>query len=163
MRGTIKIILGSLAGAVAIHVIFVACGDASAPGVLGSNDAQAANSGCTCTQSGAAKTITADTDLGQLQSGVVKSGNAKAVDGPFVVTDLSIEGQDTAMVFVSADCGQAQPGFTLVGSTIHQSSGNYFPSAVHGARIAVPQGQSLCVTILENSDSAFWSGFVPYQ
>jgi hypothetical protein len=121
MRSQTKVVLGSLAGALAIHFGFAACGgddrvnsptdagflDALLDSLFVSPDAIAVvdagidagapdsgNCGCTI-----AKTITADEDSTQLLSGSWKAGLQnppvkKIVEGPFVLTDAT-PGQST--------------------------------------------------------------------
>jgi hypothetical protein len=209
-----KVAIGSLIGAVTIHVVFVACtgrgGTRTEQGadgggiinlvmdaardVLGmeTSDAYAQNSdGGTsscgpCTISGPIRTITADTDVTRLERGYIAvgggaaaSGVQKLVDGPFVLTDASLnllEIGGTVVLFtttIGTPCsavGASDP-VNLVTKVTHNISGSTFAlgiGPIHGGRYFVSAGRTLCAYLLGQSNERqiyelSWAGFHPYS
>lgn len=173
MRAGTKIVVGSLVGAVAIHVAFVACsggGSGSDGGILdallGDSPVQAGTDGGSC--GCISQVVTADTDSKQLRQGVVSTAPGKLIDGPFVLTDLqsySSTNETTVHLVPSATTCPA----TAVSTFAFAHTGSYFSggyvalsSEIHGGRYFVPAGQMLCAY---NPGGLYvsWAGFVPYQ
>ena len=173
MHTRTKIIVGSLVGAVAIHVAFVACsggGSGSDGGILdallGDSPVQAGTDGGSC--GCISQVVTADTDSKQLRQGFISTAAAKLIDGPFVLTDLQSYNStnDTRVTLVpsAGTCPTSATTLFAFAQTGSYFSGGYvaLSGEIHGGRYVVPAGQMLCAY---NPGAAYvsWAGFVPYQ
>jgi hypothetical protein len=92
--------------------------------------------------------VTADSDASRMVTAAADA-NSAAIAGPFVLTDF-IGGSVTMTIVPGTDC--TQPGMTVA----HTLNGiNY---EIHGMRILVPAGFTLCT----GNSSVVFSGFRPY-
>lgn len=109
------------------------------------------------TPGGLVRTITADTDMARLQSGIVELGQdpVKLADGPIVVTDL-VSG-DALDYWVAAN-GACNP---RAGATFESGA----DMVAVGIRFAIRRGQSLCVGSngFPGRGGVLWTGFTPYE
>jgi hypothetical protein len=144
----------------------------------------------TCTPTGAARTITADTDpaqvLGETRYGLSISRGTEVAVGPLVVTDFaalpsyhpgsSALGPVNAAMFTvpEAELCENTFGFTVPTSvpTMRQIAFAHFRvdgtggsqvHDVHGARILVPAGRRLCVQSSTFDGNITWAGYRPYD
>ncbi len=109
---------------------------------------------------GPIKTITAETDAHQLQSGSVFPAAfawALLAKGPFVLTDAALQYTTSSAapqiaVVSGTDCGSAAT------STFQMAFNATTP--LHGGRIFVPSGSVLCATTSGNT--IIWSGYATY-
>ncbi|WP_394841055.1 hypothetical protein LZC95_28765 [Pendulispora brunnea] len=98
---------------------------------------------------------TADTDMRQLRAGFMftDQGAKFAVNGPFVLTDLSM-GSSPPFVSVYVVPAGTDCSGPIFDYRILEAQGE-----VHGARIPIPSGSSACI---QGNFAVSWSGFVPY-
>jgi hypothetical protein len=172
MSTRFQVLAGSLLGAVAIHVILVACGSGKAGGTFpskGAGDAAgegtaSAQSCLACTTAGVGRVMTADTDPAQLVTGKTgtlgANGAVVVTAGPFVLTFAGYTSQVTGgygqlVMVAGADCSQATLGDGILLSDA--------PGSL-SARILVPSGQTMCWIPVGGTRGAalVWSGFTPY-
>lgn len=100
MRDSYKVIVGSLAGAAAIHAALAACGGIGNMMGDGAKDARADNDSggsCGCTN-GPVQTVPASENPAQLRRGISPNSDGEGpfvagaivVEGPFVLTDATV-------------------------------------------------------------------------
>jgi hypothetical protein len=92
------------------------------------------------------KTLTADTDKNQLQSGQIASNTP--IKGPLVLTDV-VGGGFQLQVGTGTTCPPTTVSFSTSGQ--NQTS---------GMRIFIPSGSVCCISGI--SGLAAWMGFIPY-
>ena len=93
------------------------------------------------------KTITADTDKNQLQSG--QFGSNTPVKGPLVLTDVIGSGGFQIQVGTGSTCPPTTVSFTTTSQP-----------ATSGMRIFIPSGSVGCLT--SGGGQTAWMGFIPY-
>lgn len=105
---------------------------------------------------GVAKVVTADTDIAQYVSGTTAvpgaNGRVKVIDGPFFLTDVFGGGELHLAKGADCDAEPIGPGLLTV------SMGPGTPQ-IHGIRLAVLSGQTLCAFV---GGSITFQGFRPY-
>lgn len=176
MQSKTKWVLGSLVGAVAIHVGLAACGDGKndpgsdgglLDGLFSDGDARGDTDAgaCSCTVTGPLKT--ADTDATRLKSGTLAAGSfVKVVDGPFVLTDTrtNFSFSDNGVAYWLVPQGQSCPTSFVTQAPIltelRAPAAHPDVQQMHGARFLVPAGQTLCAGT--GPTPASWAGFSPY-
>jgi len=133
-------------------------------GAGGSGGASTSSSG------GTTKLTTADTDMAQCQS-ITATGDAtatavKVLEGPFFVTDV-LAGSTSAPTFTTVagtDCSVPQDKHTFVLQVVPlPGAGSGTSPQVHGIRLPVLTGQSLCAfSGLSLGVTTTVLGFKPY-
>jgi hypothetical protein len=170
--GTMRIprpLLWAAAGAIATLAFILSCDDSRSVPDAGADDASMC--GGTCTISGPLQTKTADTDIARLASGsaVPTSAGEKLTSGPFVLTDLVVtnftagSGPFVDVLFLSSTADCANDGSSLFEVRVDADVNH-----LHGLRLAVPAGQTLCASEPAATQGllhtrVFWSGFKPYE
>jgi hypothetical protein len=157
-----------LAGAAGGIAMVLSCGGASA---TMADAADAPRSDPPIVVMGPMKT--ADTDLSRLVRGAVPfsagtaNGAVKVTDGPVVITDLSGDAGSgyqfvTFFVAKSSDgCGQAKDVVNGMTGSILRTTGSDMD--IHGARMIVNAGETLCAYQGAATMTIAWSGFRPYD
>jgi hypothetical protein len=135
-------------------------GSSMTMGAGGSSSSSTTTSGTGA--AGPGKVVTAETDIGQYQSITVNfSGNAvvplKVIDGPFFVTDVYGSSVQPLDIVQGTDCSVMQ-GHTQVLGTLFMSP----PDQVHGIRLPVLVGQTLCAYPGGPQNPITVLGFRPY-
>lgn len=138
---------------------------ASGPGGTGGSMGSGTGGSTGTGASGPGKIVTADNDIGQYQSVTILGigPGQKVVDGPFFVTDVYCGNTNNSTMILdtipSGDCSAPQAQHTAVLVALGSSVGNGTPQ-VHGIRLPVLAGQTLCGTV--GSSSCTVLGFKPY-
>jgi hypothetical protein len=149
-------------------------------------DAQAQASCGTCTSGGAMRIITADTDIGQLASGLEEGISAswqERVSGPFVlvqlvpligsanVSETTVRGRVNAAFSDPGGCETAagRTDLAQVDVFYNNSNGSLSHSEIQNGRFVVPAGKVLCLSSGPWMASGTgpvrftWSGYHPYN
>jgi len=128
----------------------------------GSGGASTTSSGGTggAGASGPGKVLTAETDVAQYQAVATSNTDAypvdtKLLDGPFFISDVLFSGASLVTTVYGADCSVSFDKHTVVLST--KDAG----SQVHGMRLPILPGQSLCTQSGINARVTVL-GFRPY-
>jgi hypothetical protein len=174
MQTKYKVIAGSLGGAAAIHMAFVACGQGlhtgGQPGDAGifdalidqisglmdgtTKDAKADDSGaCGCAVAGPIQSVPASENPAQLKfgnlGGLSGSTGSIVVNGPFVLTDATtgqVGGGQSCALVVEPSAGACAAFSSGDPGTLpgYVMTTSTSPPGVHGGRYVVPAGQMLC-------------------
>ena len=146
-------------------------------------DADAQVDCATCTRAGAVRTITADTDLDQLVTGVepiagATTSEVELVQGPFVLTDASLfpgygAGFRSTRLWIAppGECAAVPYGGASValvvgdGVAANTDTTGVMGQPIRGARIPVRAGEALCASRNTAAGGGWlrWSGFRPYE
>jgi hypothetical protein len=126
----------------------------------GSGGGSAASTGGTGGSS-SVKTVSADADPMQYVDGAIALGQKTVASGPFYLTDVSAQGGggNSVVLFTvsGSDCSNGSK--TMV---VNLPAGGGFTPNLHGARVFVRAGKTLC-SDSNNSNAFYFSGFRPYD
>lgn len=129
MNARLKIVLGSLVGALAVQGAFLACGGGGGGGKDGTSDAAADE----VTSSGTLVAATVSTPVPRVGSSVLLAG-------PVVVTDVVCI--DAVEITIGdATCSASAPMATIA---LVDKGPSEYGGPIHGARMYIKAGQSLC-------------------
>jgi hypothetical protein len=135
-------------------VVAGACGGIALVVALGASRVTVAAEGAPglppVTIAGTVKTISADTDFNQLST--VQSNFGLLATGPFVITDVIVNGGNPSHVDIGPGPNCPQP-FSLNTLSL------ILTTSISGARIVVPSGQVACTSSFSETTI---SGFRPY-